>query len=51
MAALKVDHITLAGVVLDELAGLPPVPLEQYEDLLTRELNEEELKGTSPCLA
>ncbi|KIY70567.1 aldolase [Cylindrobasidium torrendii FP15055 ss-10] len=44
LTALKVDHLTLSGGVLDELATLPPVALDRYADALERELTEDELK-------
>ncbi|KAF9023272.1 aldolase [Hymenopellis radicata] len=44
LAALKVDHLTLSAAVLDELASLPPVPAEQLDDVLKRDLDETELQ-------
>ncbi len=47
LAALKPDHLTLSGAVLNELASLPPVPAEQFDDVLKRDLDETELQSMS----
>lgn len=44
LAALQPDHMTLSGAVLDELASLPPVSIDRFDDALKRELTAEELK-------
>ncbi|KAG7452739.1 aldolase [Guyanagaster necrorhizus] len=45
LVALQPDHLTLSGAVLDELASLPPVPINQFDDILKHELTVEELKS------
>ncbi|KAK0459494.1 uncharacterized protein EV420DRAFT_269371 [Desarmillaria tabescens] len=45
LASLQPDHMTLSGAVLDELASLPPVPVDHFDDLMKRELTVEELKS------
>ncbi len=45
LAALQPDHMTLSGAVLDELASLPPVFVDRFDDILKRELTAEELKS------
>ncbi|KAK0210522.1 hypothetical protein DFS33DRAFT_1378515 [Desarmillaria ectypa] len=45
LTALQPDHMTLSGAVLDELASLPPVSIDRFDDIWKRELTAEELRS------